>query len=75
MSGMIVGSFFAGWVVDRIGRRPGLVIFVAIAACGSLANAFAQDYILFCSIRGRFHLRLEGAFSKGLHDMAWKIFR
>jgi MFS family permease len=51
MVGMLFGSFFAGRLIDWIGRRKGLVVFVTIGAIGAIANAFTHGYEMFCAAR------------------------
>jgi sugar porter (SP) family MFS transporter len=47
--GAIAGCIIAGWVADKYGRRPGLMLAAALFAVSSLAMAFApsRDFFLF----------------------------
>ncbi|WP_324698855.1 MFS transporter [Novosphingobium sp. RL4] len=41
--GLVIGSFALSPLGDRIGRRPSIVIALAVAGLGTLAGAFAPD--------------------------------
>ena len=49
--GMLVGAFVFGRLADRIGRRPVLMMAVAIDACFGVASAFAPDFTWLLVLR------------------------
>jgi putative MFS transporter len=49
--GMLLGAFAFGRLADRIGRRPVLLIAVAIDACAGVASAFANDFTWLLVLR------------------------
>ncbi len=44
MFGLVAGAFFGGWIADRVGRKPVLVVSVAVFGVFSIATAMSQDY-------------------------------
>lgn len=54
ISGTVVGSFLWGWLGDRIGRRPSIllagVLFIATAICGAMPS-FGYN-LLMCFLMG-----------------------
>ena len=44
MVGLVVGAFGGGWLADRIGRKPVLVVSVAAFGVFSIVTALTQDY-------------------------------
>lgn len=49
--GMLIGAFVFGRLADRIGRRPVLMMAVAIDACFGVASAFAPDFTWLLALR------------------------
>jgi MFS transporter, putative metabolite:H+ symporter len=54
LTGTIIGSFLWGWLGDKIGRRPSIllagVIFIATAICGAMPSAYWN--FVMCFIMG-----------------------
>jgi AAHS family 3-hydroxyphenylpropionic acid transporter len=44
MAGLVIGALFGGWFADRIGRRPVLLISVAVFGVFSVLTAFTHTY-------------------------------
>ena len=44
MVGLVIGALFGGWIADRIGRRPVLLISVAVFGLFSVLTAFTHAY-------------------------------
>ncbi len=44
MLGLVVGAFLGGWIADRIGRKPVLVVSVAAFGLFSVATALTHSY-------------------------------
>lgn len=44
MIGLVVGAFVGGWVADRIGRKPVLLVSVAAFGLFSIGTAISQGY-------------------------------
>jgi putative MFS transporter len=59
--GMLVGAWFWGTVADRIGRRTGFQITIAIFAIFGLASAFAPSAIWLAVLRALCGFGLGGA--------------
>ena len=59
--GMLVGSWFWGTVSDRIGRRTGFQITIAIFAVFGLASAFAPTALWLAVLRALCGFGLGGA--------------
>ncbi|MEC3908983.1 MFS transporter [Sphingobium sp. CR2-8] len=51
LAGMVVGSLTLGQLADRIGRRPQILLCLAIMVSGMLASAFAPDIWSLCLLR------------------------
>ncbi len=51
MTGNLVGSFAAGYVADRVGRRPTLMVMTFICCTASLGSAFVGSYAWYCVTR------------------------
>ncbi|WP_411974043.1 MFS transporter [Sphingobium sp. 3R8] len=51
LAGMVVGSLTLGQLADRIGRRPQILLCLAIMVGGMLASAFAPSVVLLCLLR------------------------
>ena len=49
--GMLIGAFVFGRLADRIGRRPVLMMAVAIDACFGVASSFAPDFTWLLALR------------------------
>ena len=49
--GMMFGSFFFGYLADRVGRRLACNISTAIVATCSIASAAANSYVLLLFLR------------------------
>jgi MFS transporter, AAHS family, 4-hydroxybenzoate transporter len=60
--GVVVGAPFAGPIGDRIGRRPLLLISVAVVGVSSLVNAFAGSIATLSLWRFLTGIGLSGAF-------------
>lgn len=50
-TGMLVGAFVFGRLADRIGRRPVLLMAVAIDACFGVASSFSPDFTWLLALR------------------------
>jgi len=59
--GMLLGAWFWGTVSDRIGRRTGFQITIAIFAAAGLASAFAPNVIWLAVLRAITGFGLGGA--------------
>lgn len=44
MIGLVIGAFAGGWTADRIGRKPVLVVSVALFGLFSIVTALTQTY-------------------------------
>lgn len=51
LAGMVVGSLTLGQLADRIGRRPQVLLCLAIMVSGMFASAFASNVLLLCLLR------------------------
>ncbi|QGP81034.1 MFS transporter [Sphingobium sp. CAP-1] len=51
LAGMVVGSLTLGQLADRIGRRPQVLLCLAIMVTGMAASAFAPDATTLCLLR------------------------
>lgn len=51
LAGMVVGSLTLGQLADRIGRRPQVLLCLAIMVSGMAASAFAPDAATLCLLR------------------------
>lgn len=51
LAGMVVGSLTLGQLADRIGRRPQILLCLAIMVIGMLASALASNIVLLCVLR------------------------
>jgi benzoate transport len=51
LAGMVVGSLTLGQLADRIGRRPQVLLCLAIMILGMFASAFAPNVVLLCLLR------------------------
>lgn len=59
--GMLLGAWFWGTLADRIGRRTGFQLTIAIFAIAGLASAFAPDAIWLAALRAVTGFGLGGA--------------
>ena len=59
--GMLLGAWFWGTVSDRIGRRTGFQITIAIFAAAGLASAFAPSVLWLAALRALTGFGLGGA--------------
>jgi AAHS family 4-hydroxybenzoate transporter-like MFS transporter len=66
--GMVLGSFLFGYLGDRVGRRPSIILSTALFGAFSFAIALAGGHVaLFC-------LRFaEGVAMGGLIPLAWTL--
>jgi MFS transporter, putative metabolite:H+ symporter len=60
-AGMLVGAWFWGFLSDRIGRRTGFQLTVAMFAVFGLASAFAPDAVWLAGLRFLTGFGLGGA--------------
>jgi benzoate transport len=51
LAGMVVGSLTLGQLADRIGRRPQILLCLAIMVTGMFASSFAPDVWMLCFLR------------------------
>ena len=51
LAGMVVGSLTLGQLADRIGRRPQILLCLAIMVVGMFASAFAPNIVALCLLR------------------------
>lgn len=49
--GVMVGAAFSGWLSDRFGRKPMLMVSYLITAAFGVASAFSQSFIMFAIMR------------------------
>lgn len=59
--GLAIGAILGGWVADRIGRKPTLVVSVAALGVFTLATAFATSFEVLLAIRILAGVGLGGA--------------
>eukprot|EP00095_Tigriopus_kingsejongensis_P002623 maker-scaffold290_size220039-snap-gene-0.6 protein:Tk02623 transcript:maker-scaffold290_size220039-snap-gene-0.6-mRNA-1 annotation:"solute carrier family 22 member 15-like" len=51
MCGLLVSSFVAGTLGDKIGRKHTTAIMIVVGVVGSLCGSFCNDYISYCVTR------------------------
>ena len=66
--GMMLGGFFFGYLGDRIGRRPTVIISASCFGLLTLATAFAQNYHQLLALRF-----LDGFAIGGMLPLAWAL--
>ncbi|XP_056624555.1 solute carrier family 22 member 7b.1 isoform X1 [Triplophysa dalaica] len=49
--GVMVGAAFSGWLSDRYGRKPMLMVSYLVTATFGVASAFSQSFIMFAIMR------------------------
>jgi SHS family lactate transporter-like MFS transporter len=60
-----VGAFLFGWLADKFGRRPILMIDVALYAALAFASAFAPSLLALLVLRGLFGIAMGGEWGLG----------
>lgn len=66
--GTMIGGFFFGWLGDRIGRRPGVILAVAGFGVLTLCYALANSYEMLLAIRF-----LDGIAIGGMLPLCWAL--
>lgn len=66
--GALIGGFLFGWLGDRIGRRPSILIAVFLFGIGTFAFAFAPDYRTLMVLR-----LVNGVTIGGLLPLIWAL--
>jgi len=66
--GMVLGGFCFGYLADRIGRRPSLVIVIFGAGISTLAFTLASDYVHLAALR-----LISGMFLGGTLPLIWTL--
>ena len=51
MVGLMIGSFTLGTLSDRIGRKPTLMLSIAMSSGGGLVGTFMPEYYSFLILR------------------------
>ncbi len=51
MIGLLLGSFFFGYISDLLGRWWALLMSVLLTCTASLLGAFANSYAIYCVTR------------------------
>ncbi|GAA0310923.1 MFS transporter [Sphingomonas oligophenolica] len=59
------GAFFFGWLADRFGRRPILMIVILLFSAFSVLSGFAQTLGMLLLIRGLFGFAMGGEWGVG----------
>lgn len=59
------GAFFFGWLADRVGRRPIMMIVILLFSVFSLASAFATSLTMLLIIRAAFGFAMGGEWGIG----------
>jgi len=65
-----VGSLVAGPLADRYGRRPIMLLSIALATIGALASAIAPSFEMLLAVRA-----IHGFFAAGLGVLAVSVIR
>jgi SHS family lactate transporter-like MFS transporter len=60
-----VGAFIFGWLADRFGRRPVLMVDVALYAALALASAFSPNLVTLLVLRCLFGVAMGGEWGVG----------
>lgn len=68
--GMALGGFFLGWIGDRYGRRPAMLMSVLCFGLGTLATAFVDGVPMLIALRLLTGLGLGGALPNATALMA-----
>jgi MFS family permease len=71
--GSVIGGALFGWLGDRIGRKQALQLTLGVFAAGSIASAFAWDYVSLAALRFVTGVGLGGEWGAGmvLFNEAW----
>ena len=71
--GSVVGGLAFGWIGDRMGRRTALQLTLGLFALGSIASAFAWNYVSLAGLRLLTGVGLGGEWGAGmvLFNEAW----
>jgi AAHS family 4-hydroxybenzoate transporter-like MFS transporter len=67
-AGAMAGGFAFGWLGDRIGRRPSIILSVAAFGITSMTLALATSFTMLMVLRG-----LNGFALGGLMPLAWAL--
>ena len=51
MCALLVGSYFFGFISDKLGRKVALIISLVVVFVGLLLGAFMPEYISFTTAR------------------------
>ncbi|HWW63662.1 MAG TPA: MFS transporter [Sphingomonadaceae bacterium] len=66
--GALIGGFLFGWLGDRMGRRPAILLAVFLFAIGTFAFAIAPDYRTLMVLR-----LINGVTIGGLLPLIWAL--
>ena len=66
--GTLIGGFFFGWIGDRIGRRPAVILSTFAFAVFTIAIAFVTSYPMLIGLRV-----LDGIAAGGMLPLAWAL--
>jgi OCT family organic cation transporter-like MFS transporter 4/5 len=65
MGGVFVGCIVFGWASDKFGRRPTMLIAIAVQICATIITAFSVNYIMFIFFRFLVAFSVSGVFECG----------
>ena len=65
MAGVFVGCILFGWASDKFGRRPTMLVAIAIQIVSTIITAFSVNYIMFVFFRFLVAFSVAGVFECG----------
>ncbi len=65
-----IGSFYAGWFIDRVGTKIGYALSLALWSLAAVGHAFARSTVGFMVARGLLGISESGNFPSALKTVA-----